>query len=74
MSDTTPQGNSSKPIDVEDLENPNFDGALGNGWEEEDPFAYDYGEFAIKHPLGSVKELEQTLRHKGPRTPKEIAS
>ena len=65
MSDTTPQGNSSKPIDVEELENPNFDGALGDGWEDEDPHAYDYGEFAVKHPLGSVKELEQTLRHKG---------
>jgi hypothetical protein len=65
MSDTTPQGNPAKPIDADDLDDPNFDGALGNGWEEEDPFAYDYGEFINKHPLGSVKELEQMLRHKG---------
>ena len=34
-------------------------------WEEEDVFAYDYGEFINKHPLGSAKELEQMLRHKG---------
>ena len=65
MSDTTPQGNPAKPIDVDSLEDPNFDGALDNGWGEEDPFAYDYGEFVNKHPLGSAKELEQMLRHKG---------
>ncbi len=31
MSDTTPQGNPTKPIDVEDLEDPNFDETLPNG-------------------------------------------
>jgi hypothetical protein len=65
MSDVTPQGNPDKPIDVEDLDDPNFDGTLPTGWEEEDPFAYDYGEFINKHPLGLAKELEQMLRHKG---------
>ena len=38
MSNTTPQGNPAKPIDVDSLEDPNFDGALGNGWE--DPEVY----------------------------------
>jgi hypothetical protein len=65
MSDSTSQGKPNKPIDVEDLEDPNFDGTLPNGWEEEDVFAYDYGEFINKHPPGSAKELEQMLRHKG---------
>jgi hypothetical protein len=57
MSDSTPQGNPDKPIDVDDLEDPNFDGTL-NGWDE-DPFAYDYGEFINKHPLRSAKELDK---------------
>jgi hypothetical protein len=65
MSNSNPQGNPTKPIDVDDLDDPNFDGTLPNGWEGEDAFAYDYGEFVNKHPLGSTKELEQTLRHKG---------
>jgi hypothetical protein len=65
MSDTTSQEKTNKPIDVDDFEDPNFDGTLPNGWEEEDVFAYDYGEFINKHPLGSAKELEQMLRHKG---------
>jgi hypothetical protein len=65
MSDQTSQEKLNKPIDVDDLEDPNFDGTLPNGWEEEDVFAYDYGEFTNKHPLGSAKELEQMLRHKG---------
>jgi hypothetical protein len=62
---TQPQEKPNKPIDVDDLEDPNFDGKFPNGWEEENAFAYAYGEFIPKHPLGSAKELEQILRHKG---------
>jgi hypothetical protein len=65
MSDSITQDNASKPIDVDDLDDPNFDGKYHNGWEDEDAFAYDYGEFIVKYPLGSAKQLQQMLRHKG---------
>jgi hypothetical protein len=65
MPDSTTQDKPNKTIDFEDLDDPNFDGQYPNGWEDEDAFAYDYGEFIVKHPLGSAKELEQMQRHKG---------
>ena len=65
MSDVTAQDNASKAIDVDELDDPNFDGKYPNEWEEDDAFAYDYGEHIIKYPLGSAKELEQMLRVKG---------
>jgi hypothetical protein len=58
MSDVTAQDNASKAIDVDELDDPNFDGKYPNEWEEDDAFAYDYGEHIIKYPLGSAKELE----------------
>ncbi len=70
--DSTSQEKTNKPIDVDDLEDSNFDGTLPNGCEEEDVFAYDYGEFINKHPLGSAKELEQMLRHKGLELQKKL--
>jgi hypothetical protein len=66
MSDSTAQDNANKPLDyVDDLEDPNFDNKYLNGWEDDDAFAYDYSEHIVKHSLGSAKELEQMLRHKG---------
>ncbi len=62
MSDSNVQNNEKRVQDVCDLEDPNVDGKYPNGWEDEDEFAYDYGAFLAKHPLGSVKELEQNLR------------
>jgi hypothetical protein len=64
MSDSTAQNNEKKAIDVDDLENPNFDGEHPNECENDDTFAYDCGAHIIKHPLGLVKELEQMLRFK----------
>jgi hypothetical protein len=72
MSDSIAYDNASKPIDVDDLDDPNFDGKYPNGWEGEDAFAYDYGEFIVKYPFGSAKELEQMLRHKGLELQKKL--
>jgi hypothetical protein len=62
MSDLNAQQNEKQVLGEVELEDPNIDGQFSNGWEEEDHFAYDYSAHLVKHPLRSVKELEQNLR------------